>query len=652
MKLFICLFMAALLALSCSKSSEPDSIVIDFESFDGEAPVGITLTDGAYTGETGVPNLLSRDTVVFIEGESSLRITGTDSTTLWRSLSVQIPEGFVTVTARLFVKGENLEYKEGQFFNNYAGFWYDGIMGDRSNSMEQIPTGTFDWTEVTVTLLAEAMEARDAKFTLFTSISGTLWVDDLTITFNGEEADPAVEGPLAEYIGDVYRPTSFRELDYSREGECPDSISAEEALEDISHLRYIFENGYSGYEYWQNRGVDFEGLFDGLENLAETGAPVSVADFENAIAEGLRDIQDGHLSIQGHGYHRFLSRKSPYFADIILEGATGSEELLVAFSEFTEVQPGMVYEGSEENLFRIPSRTGTEQYQLGVFSGEEITEEQFAFSRGEDSGTAILLTVPLHPCRLAEASPIDSVLCLSEIDGIPLVRASSFSREASGELQNIAALGSELAGSEKLIVDLMGNTGGSSRYPQEFMAALNGVAQWRMYFAVLISPATVGAFAAVPITNDLPPDAGEMIASMRTSLERLRGNPIRIWMYILDEIPPRQYGSFQGQAVFLVDRSVASAGEAFIDYSRCIPNAVVMGENSAGAGIFGEICRYCLPNSRIRLGVPSKLFIAPGFEEGVGYLPDYWLDTSDPVGEAARWLNDLEGYQFRLQVTL
>lgn len=652
MRSLFCLI-GALLVLSCSDASQPaatetgEAIVIDFETFDGEAPTGLHLEDGAITGDSGIENLIARDADIFIQGESSLRITGNETTTEWRSLSVQIPEGHETVTARMFVKGEDLEPLSGQFFNNYAGFWFDGLMGDRSTAMEQLPTGTFDWTEVTVNLYANALSARNARFTIFTSISGTLWVDDLTITFDEAGTSEDIQGPLAEYIGEVYRPTVFMELDYSIDGYCPDSITGEDALEDASHLRYIFENGYSGYEYWQNNGIDFNGLFDELEELAGAHSRIAVEDFEEMIAEGLQGIQDGHLSIQGHGYHSFLNRKSPYFADVIVEGVADGDFLTVVVSRFDGISPGMVYSGPVDNLFRIPSRTGTEQYQLGVFSDVEVSEAQFSFFEGADSGEPVLETVPLHGCRLSEATHIDSVFCLSEEQGIPVVRSSDFRPGAGDQLQNVSALGSELAESEKLIVDLMGNTGGSSRYAQEFVTALNGIAQWRMYYAVLVSPATVGAYASIQVTNDLPQGVGEMIAGMRVTLERLRSNPVRIWMYIQDVIQPRRTGSFQGKAVFLTDRNVASSGEAFVDFSRCIPNAVLMGENTAGVGTFGEICRYRLPNSGIKLAVPGKLFVAPGFEEGVGYLPDYWLDTTDPVGEAARWLNDPDGYQFR-----
>ena len=50
----------------------------------------------------------------------------------------------------------------------------------------------------------------------------------------------------------------------------------------------------------------------------------------------------------------------------------------------------------------------------------------------------------------------------------------------------------------------------------------------------------------------------------------------------------------------------------------------------------------------LQVPVPCKLFLAPDFEEGVGYIPDYWLDSPEPVIEVTAWLNNPDTYQFEL----
>ena len=631
---------------------------IDFESFQEGNPAGMEIEIGATTGETEVDNLIEQDTTVFVSGQSSLRISGSDSTTQWYSISIDLPDDIRCVTARMYVKGQDLQPEGYQFGNCYAGFWFTGILGDMSNTLTMLPQGTFDWTEVTISLDLDAQTAEDVRFTIFSSISGTLWIDELTFLYDDECSDMElyeIQGPLADYIDQLHQPTTFMELAAAEDGECPDSISSGELLGDIEMLRYLFENGYSGYSYWKNRGINFDGIYENLTELTRGNENVPVTDIEQIIAEGLADVQDGHLAVYGHERHRFLDRKCPYFADVIVEritaedgGSSSGAEYTVIRSNCDSVAPGMIYTGPEDRLFRILSRRGVQQFQLGVFTGEYTTEAAFRFKTGSGP-SAFSITLPLHECRLTRAENQDDyVYSTTEVDGIDLIRVSSFSNRYHELLEEFAESGTALAEKDRFIVNLLGNSGGSSTYACDFASNLNGVAQWRMYFAMLCSPVTIGSVAAMPITENMPDRIIEYINQMQQALERLRERPVRNWLSVMDELAPRQMGDYHGTAVFMIDRGVASSGEAMIDYSKSIPGAVLIGENSAGAGTFGEVRQYWLPNSRIQLFLPSKLFLAPGFEEGVGYLPDYWLDSAEPVSEIVQWLNNPDSYQFEL----
>ena len=361
---------------------------IDFDTFVEGAPAGMEKAIGATTGDVEVDNLIEQDTCVFVAG-NSLRISGCDSTTYWHSLHIDLPDDIRLVTARFYIRGEDLQQEGNQFNNCYAGFWYDGLFGDRSNSLCSLARGTYGWTEVTVSLDLDAHLARDVKFTLFSSISGTLWIDDLTFLYDDEcgEIEPrVVQGPLAAYINELYQPTVFMELTPAADGECPDSISGSEALQDIEMLKYLIENAYSGYSYWENQGIDFNAIYENLIELAEGSEKISVVEMERIVAEGLTDVQDGHLSIIGHERHHFLDRKNPYFADVIVERMQTENgdidpgvEYTVVCSNCDSVEPGMTYVGAEDQLFRILSRYGIEQYQLGVFTSQDPIEASFQF---------------------------------------------------------------------------------------------------------------------------------------------------------------------------------------------------------------------------------------------------------------------------------
>lgn len=60
-----------------------------------------------------------------------------------------------------------------------------------------------------------------------------------------------------------------------------------------------------------------------------------------------------------------------------------------------------------------------------------------------------------------------------------------------------------------------------------------------------------------------------------------------------------------------VDREVCSSGELTVSYSRAVKDHLLIGENTAGIAAFGDVREYVLPNSNIRLHLPSSFFWNP-----------------------------------------
>jgi C-terminal processing protease CtpA/Prc len=101
-------------------------------------------------------------------------------------------------------------------------------------------------------------------------------------------------------------------------------------------------------------------------------------------------------------------------------------------------------------------------------------------------------------------------------------------------------------------------------------------------------------------------------------------------------------GPFAGRLFVLTDRNVASSGETFTAYVRQVPGAILLGENTMGCASYGNAdIRKELPNSgiRVRFGY-MKYFINDllPFREGVGILPQYWLDGVSPEDAIQRLL--------------
>ena len=147
----------------------------------------------------------------------------------------------------------------------------------------------------------------------------------------------------------------------------PETISRSEALEDIEMLAYLFQNGYSGREFYEIRGVDFQAIYQDLRDAVEQSEePVDVLRFENEIAEAFGELFDGHLSMRGRQDHRFYKHQDVYFADILIEEQEGT--FVVIESAVSDVQPGdrFTQTDPEPFLFRTLSPQGRTHYLVGM----------------------------------------------------------------------------------------------------------------------------------------------------------------------------------------------------------------------------------------------------------------------------------------------
>jgi len=75
-----------------------------------------------------------------------------------------------------------------------------------------------------------------------------------------------------------------------------------------------------------------------------------------------------------------------------------------------------------------------------------------------------------------------------------------------------------------------------------------------------------------------------------------------------------------------------------------VRGAVLAGENTAGCVDYGNVeTKDPLPHSRILVAFGRNPFhrgLGPAQSRGSRLLPDYWLDTLDPVMQIAAWLGE------------
>ena len=466
----------------------------------------------------------------------------------------------------------------------------------------------------------------------------------LIVACNSSQNKPNIPEIFAKYISEVSSPVPYKQLTRNPASDqitAPDSLSTTEALEDIEMLEYLWKTSYSGYEYWKYQGVDFEAYITSLKSWARQSPKMKTLEFEARATAILKEIYDGHISFIGAGYYGAYHHKAVYFTDILVE-EMASGEFQVIGSQNDMVSIGAVFTQTEKATYLFPTLAppGKKQFLVGLFTFTPQRSIELSFDNE-------MLEIPLHRNRLLLARFDDpSPYYLERINGIPIIRITGFADASQQYMQDFMQSGYDLQKEDLIIINLFNNGGGSSIYPQTFLTNLNGPVQWEIHWAELTSPAIAEYYLNYEVGPSTTPATKHLVSRYARQYEKLQSFPTKSWTFDRDE--NRQVeGKFSGKLILMTNRRVLSAGENLVGASASLKNRITMGENTGGSAQFSSTCAYVLPHSRLILNLPRQLILIPGLEECVGYLPDYWLDTHDPMEKILKWLKAPDQYQFR-----
>ncbi|MDD5686967.1 MAG: S41 family peptidase [Elusimicrobia bacterium] len=434
-----------------------------------------------------------------------------------------------------------------------------------------------------------------------------------------------------------YKTVKFLDINAYAKGKrdkIPEYLTKKQALEDIDMLEYLFENAYSGKEYWEQNGINFSEMYNKLRLYVEgTNKNIKVKEIETIIVSYLKDIKDGHLGIYGKKMNRFFKHKDAYFADILLEKRGNT--YFVIDSKIKNVVIGSMFNSSKENLFKTLSPKGKEHYLIGTLSyDDQIKNIELSFNNKQE-------IIPVHSCRIRASNSskrfgVGNLYDFKYYDDVPIVSMKECPSVTQDVQDKLIKLGGELKDKSLFVWDLRGNGGGSSDFPMTFIKGLNKVAEWQMIEGMLVSPATMQSEYNSKYIKE-------------NELNAIKNKPVRKWR-IWNNNSERKLGTYKGVMIVVQDRWIGSSGEAAIDYSRSVGNSLRIGENTAGVGVFGEAKFYYLPNSKIIFQLPYKIFKMKNFEETIGFTPDYWVDKKNPTEEAIRWYKNHETYQYKFEI--
>lgn len=202
MKLLFLAFLA-LPALGLAQAP-PATLNLDFEQVNHQTHRPAGWAAPAQAGYRVVADSVTRHTgryALRIQSESAVRTKGAFGVAIWR-----LPATFQGkhITLKGFLKTDHVQ-------NGFAGLWLriDGESGTLAfDNMAQRPVkGTTDWREYSITLPLAA-EAQTIHFGGLLPATGTLWLDDLSLTVDGQPLTQAPPKAVAHYKAE--QDTAFR----------------------------------------------------------------------------------------------------------------------------------------------------------------------------------------------------------------------------------------------------------------------------------------------------------------------------------------------------------------------------------------------------------------------------------------------------------
>ncbi|MBU7032765.1 MAG: hypothetical protein HXS53_09560 [Theionarchaea archaeon] len=406
-------------------------------------------------------------------------------------------------------------------------------------------------------------------------------------------------------------------------------VTREEAREDVEYLFYLISQGYSGYEFFKQRG-DFDQASQEILERLEDQPLWSPREFSDLIHEHLSFISDGHFCV---GFHYYYEHEDFWHnADVELQMIQGD----YYFTSDHKTWKIHSVNGESPPRYIFPSLNceGEPVYIFGMLSKSLPEPLQVTGTKGTEQRT--------FEIRLDCSDFSSDDLFLEEnYDGIPVIAVRSFYDLYHMELEQFLKTALLYKGGEYLILDIRGNGGGMSHWPEEWVKEFSGKSLGYFTNTKLGNRTTImGGINSIMFFRENLSDPTYLEYAVRyyekllSDLDQRRQAPT--WTPL--EIPRIQSVSNTTTLILLTDKITASAGEVLIGYLRQLDNVIMVGENSAGVCTFWSKLPYRLPNSNLPVALsPSLNFPADlEFIEERGMFPDLWVPSESALEYALK----------------
>ena len=394
------------------------------------------------------------------------------------------------------------------------------------------------------------------------------------------------------------------------------SVSRDDALADIDLLFRALHNAYAAYYYF---GEDkFDAAEAEVKAWVQKQKTVNVEKLGQTINTALQFVQDAHFAIrpgeenvkQQKAWYSYIGTEQSFFKDDssyyrMIDGEKWYVDSLS--NKSSEMSPVLRANGS---LGYAPTllchgKAGSSD-TVTLRNGDGVTRTDKIVWKANESLLDDTWDRSSACYRYLEEN---GILYLS-------IRLFDSRRFADTVLPEYAASGSKAKNCKLVIYDLRSNGGGDDRYARTWTQNFTGAKSVEPKVAAGNRGSKLGNAAGFNWMNVGIFDGGVS-----------RGN------WLPNDIP----------VIVLMDSRCGSSGESALTFAKTMDNVIVIGSNSAGYQLCGNVYDYSLPRTGITacFGVSISLYGSMDNVDYKGYAPDLWCNPKTSLQSV---LNMVERY--------
>lgn len=371
------------------------------------------------------------------------------------------------------------------------------------------------------------------------------------------------------------------------------NLTKEDLISDVDTFFTLLQTTYGAYHYFGGDETFFSIRDAVKEELAAMDSP-TVRDLDDVLYQHLSPVLvDGHFSLGSHAMRDVHAQFMYYVPGVYLDSLDGVENpdwlkpTIGPDGRICYWYAAMSHDGSD-----LPSTLDGNPLTWKRASRLSSAFSARAFSVSDWEGVPILISRRMHD------------------GGILGGTARPSDQEA---LARFSSCGGEYADSPLLIFDVRGNSGGMDNYIIGWFQGWTGInAEPRQSFSHRYSQLSCLQF-------------------------KNRNYPERIGTYS-HYSSPGVWVERDGPVFVLQDKGVASSGETAITFFRTAADALFVGGPTLGCDLTPNNMRLYLPHSGLPcyFGTGLSLWETAENRDGVGYLPDLWVEPTSALDAVKR----------------